>query len=436
MRQSHGATLLAGFLAMLPIAARGADHTTLSLDPFLTLDAAASGEKVTSPPADGTEGYGLTGNGFGARNRLAAQGLFFAGFVQLDTTKVLRGGLDTEAWPIRYLLDLHLTADTHAFGLPGGTVFFDFQSHDQSENGDRAVGDIQGFDNIESVRFVQIIQFWYKQRLADGVSLKVGKIDANADASLPGADPFEGFSLIEHSTEFLQSAAVYPSSMFPMVTYPDPAPGLQLFLGTSSLYAGLGAFYSNAHQTFLNLMGHPEHIERTSGGMFFIGELGLRYPADSPVLHAGVGAWYHNGEFPRIAMPESMATGAGGAYFFLDHTLFHDETAAATRDLGVFFNAGIADSRTSPMDASLALGISGKGFIPARPGDAFGLIGAWTRLPEQPGLLHPFELATELYYKFQITPWASLKPSFAYIFHPSGINPDAAVITVRAQVDF
>jgi len=88
------------------------------------------------------------------------------------------------------------------------------------------------------------------------------------------------------------------------------------------------------------------------------------------------------------------------------------------------------------MDQALTFGAVATGFVPGRTDDAVGVLCTWAHMPAQPGLLHPFELATEVFYKFKITPWASLKPDFQYIVNPSGRQRDAAVVTLRAEVDF
>lgn len=45
-------------------------------------------------------------------------------------------------------------------------------------------------------------------------------------------------------------------------------------------------------------------------------------------------------------------------------------------------------------------------------------------------------LAVEACYKIKITDWTAIKPDFQYIFSPSGMVPDAAVATVRVEIDF
>jgi carbohydrate-selective porin OprB len=128
---------------------------------------------------------------------------------------VLRGGLHTAAWPASYLLDIHLTADLEGMmGWSGATAYVDFQSHDQFGGGDRIVGDAQGYDNITAPRFVQMAQVWLRQDFPNALSLKIGKIDANLDSAKPGADARDGFSLLDHNAEFLQSGAVFSPTIF------------------------------------------------------------------------------------------------------------------------------------------------------------------------------------------------------------------------------
>ncbi len=199
--------------------------------PSLTLDETTN----TSPPAQTQPN--ATGDWLGIRPALEKTGLTIGGLLELDTTHVVRGGVDSDSTLARCLFDLNLTLDTDAaFHWPGGTLFFDFQSHDGSNASAETVGDIQGFDNLDAAHFVQIYQLWYQQKFAgDMFRVKAGKIDANAD-----------FSVIEHGKEFLHSAATYSTTIFPIVTYPDPAPGADFFFKPAdAFYAGIGAFYSN-----------------------------------------------------------------------------------------------------------------------------------------------------------------------------------------------
>lgn len=431
-------------LALPLLHARAEGPVTLSLDPML-LVAAAEPAATKPAPADPAEkadppaasSYGITGNWWGARDTLRDHSVYFGGYVFFDLSKTLRAGLDTNAWSTSYLLDLHVTADMErALGWTGGTAFLDFQSHDQSRNGDTAVGDIQVFDNITAPRFVQIAQLWYRQALGSSFRFKIGKIDISTDAAKPDDDANDAFTMIEHGQDFIQSADAVSPSFSPAASYPTPGTGAELFYSQGGFYVGAGALYSNSRMTFLDIAGHPETTLPTRGGMLGVGEVGDRWVLGELPGHTAVGGWLHSGEFPRVSGGGTVH-GSGGAYALFDQSILHEEKdGEVARDLGMFLLAGIADKAAVPTDQHLALGVSAKGFVPGRPDDSIGAMGSWVHLSAQPALVHPFELATEAYYKMQITPWASLKPSFAYIASPGGRHPDAAVVTIRAEIDF
>jgi len=370
-----------------------------------------------------------TGNWGGVRTTLADRGLTFGGFIQMDVSKNLRGGIDTDHTALRYLLDLSVTGDTEKlWHWHGGTFFLDFQAHDGSNGSTEQVGDVQGFDSMDGFRFVQIYQLWYQQRLcADKVRLKIGKMDANLD-----------FSVVEHGKEFLNSSMAYVITMFPMVTYPDPAPGAAVFFEPDAhWYAEAGTFYSNSRQTFLNISGHPEAIERTAGGMFSIGETGYRWQLFKAGLpgHAAVGGWWHSGEFPRLA--GGQTTGTGGAYALLDQSLWHDQpTDGVTRDLGGFVEYGNSDESVAPVAQQVVGGLTLAGAIPGRPNDIVGAGIAWARLGDAPDQPNSTETALEIFYKLQLTHWAYIKSDVQYVRHPSGRFADALVYTARLEIAF
>jgi porin len=416
------------FLPLVLLLSLAAAGRAAAIDsPLLTLDENPN----TSPPGETPTNY-PTGDWFGLRSQLDSHGITIAGLAQIDTTKVLRGGVDTDDTPVRDLLQINLTLDTDkAFHLPGGRFFLDFQSHDGPNPSPHTTGDVQGLDSIDGPHFLQIDQLWYQQTLAT-FRLKLGKIDANAD-----------FSVIDHGIEFLNSAATYSPTMFPMVTTPDPAPGGEFFYQPADLfYLGVGAYYSNREQRVLDFIGHPQFAERANGGSFLIAEAGSRWnlPFNHQQLpgHAGIGGWYHTGEYPRISDPAQQRHGSGGTYLFADQSLYTRDAADGhpAQDLGLFTDAGWSDPQTNEIDEQLGGGLAATGFIPSRPNDILGLMVSWAHLPAQPDISHRDETVTELFYKLQLFKWFSLKPDFQYIRTPSGRYPDAAVITLRAELDF
>jgi porin len=95
-----------------------------------------------------------------------------------------------------------------------------------------------------------------------------------------------------------------------------------------------------------------------------------------------------------------------------------------TRGVGVFFSASVSDGNPNPVKYSYSLGLVGKGVVPNRPRDDFGI--GWARtefsddflrelraLPVNLGL--DYEDVVELYYNVAVTPWLSVSPSLQII---------------------
>lgn len=93
------------------------------------------------------------------------------------------------------------------------------------------------------------------------------------------------------------------------------------------------------------------------------------------------------------------------------------------RGLGTFFSFGLSDGKANPVKYSYSLGLVGKGIVPGRPYDEFGIGWALTEFSDNfvPYMRDIFNLglnresAVELYYNFAVTPWLSISPSYQYI---------------------
>jgi porin len=93
------------------------------------------------------------------------------------------------------------------------------------------------------------------------------------------------------------------------------------------------------------------------------------------------------------------------------------------RGVGLFFNFGAMDGNPNPVEYSYQLGLGGKGAVPRRPRDTFGV--AWARtqfsddfvpfLRERLALGLEEEDAVELFYNAAITHWLSVSPSIQIV---------------------
>jgi len=98
-------------------------------------------------------------------------------------------------------------------------------------------------------------------------------------------------------------------------------------------------------------------------------------------------------------------------------------TGDPKRGIGAFFSAGVSDGKANPIKYSYSLGLVGKGIVPGRSRDDFGIGWARTEFSDDfvPFLRSTFDLgldhedAIELYYNASVTPWLSVTPSLQII---------------------
>jgi len=90
---------------------------------------------------------------------------------------------------------------------------------------------------------------------------------------------------------------------------------------------------------------------------------------------------------------------------------------------GVFFRFGVSDGKANPIKYHYNLGIGGKGMIPGRPHDTFGLGWSYVELSDKliPNLRAFLDLglerehAVELYYSVAVTPWLCVTPDLQIV---------------------
>jgi porin len=111
------------------------------------------------------------------------------------------------------------------------------------------------------------------------------------------------------------------------------------------------------------------------------------------------------------------------------------------RGWGVFLLWGVADNDTNPFNWSLAAGIGGRGLIPGREEDVFG-IGYFYNELEQGGVvdrtidIRDGEQGFEVFYEAQLTPWLRLTPDVQVVWPGLGDNDTAVVLGLRLLMDF
>ena len=112
------------------------------------------------------------------------------------------------------------------------------------------------------------------------------------------------------------------------------------------------------------------------------------------------------------ATPARRQDSTWAMFYGFDQYLWHPE-GDKTRGIGIFFTFGAADGEVNPVKYTYSMGIGGKGVVPGRPQDSFGVGWARTDLSRHflPALRDRFGLgldhedAVEVYYNAPIASW-------------------------------
>lgn len=110
------------------------------------------------------------------------------------------------------------------------------------------------------------------------------------------------------------------------------------------------------------------------------------------------------------------------------------------KGLGVFGRFGVTSGEVNPVGTFYSIGIGGKGMIPGREDDTFGIgyyyLGLSDKLPRAIRHRTDDEQGVELYYNIAITPWLHLTPDLQ-IINPVLDRADTVVVGgIRLKIDF
>lgn len=383
----------------------------------------------------------LTGNWGGVRDSLAERGVW----LDVDLLQVLQGvGAGGRGTGTAYggHVDYRLQVDAQKLGLwPGGFLTL-FAETSYENNVNPKAGAIEATDiaaqypqvdrnntTLSSVVFTQFLTAWF------GVfagKLDTGQGDVNEFAN-------------NYRTQFLNSGLQY--NMVTNLTMPytplgagivvAPFDGADVSLaimdpnGTVT-QSGFNDFFTDGitlngegrvaiapfgltgHQSlgftwsnkdYVSLKQDPSNIAR----MLLV----QRFPRlqnPGPILRSIIERFFPDLLVP--VQPLNRASGSWGIYYNFDQYLWRPQ-GDPDRGVGVFFRFGVSDGIANPIKYHYNAGIGGKGIVPGRPQDSFGV--GWSNvqfsnnlvpfLRQRLGLGLDHEDAIELFYNVSITPW-------------------------------
>ncbi len=385
-----------------------------------------------------------TGDWFGLRNDLADAGVTLDLTLIADWSHNLAGGLNTNGSAFRHLFDARLTVETERLiGLEGGTFVLDFYNHNGPDASADDVGDFQAFSNIDADRRTQIAELFYQHVFFDEqLRVIVGKVEANAE-----------FAFVDYGGNFTHSSPGFSPTVFTLPTYPDPATAVILFVepNDTPVYAGVGVFDGAFQEGVLTGSRGPSTFFGEPADLFVIGEAGVTWSLPGGLWgRLGAGGWGHTGTFERF--DGSTYDGTAGLYVVFDQTLWResppeeededDERDPGAQGIGLFFQYGYADPDVSEVDHHVGVGLQWVGALPTRDDDVLGVMASYVHFSHDARSAGAFdddyELAVEMFYKAQVTPWLAVMPNLQVIVNPGGAADvdDAVVATLRVELVF
>ncbi len=129
-----------------------------------------------------------------------------------------------------------------------------------------------------------------------------------------------------------------------------------------------------------------------------------------------------------------------GLYYNFDQYLW-TEAEDETQGVGVFGRFGWSTGESNPIEQFYSIGVGGKGIIPERDRDTFGVGYYHANLSDDlPDILGVHsEQGVEVYYNIEVTPWLHITPDVQVIVNPGGGFQDrdvAVVYGLRVQTTF
>jgi len=363
----------------------------------------------------------LSGDWGGLRNDLAAKGVTLDASVTQTGLSVVDGGKNSD-WEYAGRTQLTATFDTGKMGLwPGG--FLTVEAEGNWGNGGNlntgallpvntnAVFPVQppGGGALTAVQYLQFLSPYWGVLLG---KLDVTAADDNEFAHGKGDMQFMNVALELNPLTLV--ATPYTPLGAGVIVLPDknPADGhIEALIYTASgkaNSAGFDKIRSDDLSFYLEGRMRTNFFDMT-GHLFLAGIY-------SNKTHASIDQ--------RLSLDPSvqqLATKSNTWLVFGNFDQYFYEPAKG-KGVGVFGRFGVSDGNPNFMNYFGSLGIGGKGIVPGRPGDSFG-VGWYYLAINNPTLSTPVgdvrflrdEQGLEAYYSIEVTPWAYLSPDLQVV---------------------
>lgn len=393
----------------------------------------------------------LTGDWGGVRQNWADRGVTIAFDWYQAYQDIIDGGFE-EGSANSTNLDYRLTLDLMRMGLvPGALVTV----RGQSRFGDTVNGNSGvllpvnmysafpfGPDDGGDVNFA-ITELNWLQFLSDQFGLLAGKITTLATTNEfmggEGRSQFMNFQLSFSAA--VAQLAPYSTLAVGAIWMPSPSWSFTTTLmnledaSTTSGFDDIGD-----GTTWATTADYRASLNKLPGG----GSISFYYGFDADFAKiGGLNIDPGNGEASWESKSESWALAWNGwQYLYLENNSSVVDPGNGRQDLeglGLFAQVGIADEDTNPITWSFSIGLSGRGTIPGRDADTWGVGYFYNDLQDLDRDLLQLENATsglEFYYDISLFGWAFLTLDAQWNKSAFRSIEDSTIIGVRLNVSF
>ena len=434
--------------------------SSLALAAFRPLPAHADAADSSSPQSIWEWGT-LTGDWGGHRKALKDKGIEFTINYIGEIMNVVSGGVrrgSTYEGQLNVTTDLDLERLLGWKGMKAQATIF--QIHDvDNRNVESNVESLADPSSIDALPTTRLFTAWIERDFEKSASFRIGQLAADSE-----------FIIAPTAAGLINSTFGWPAlNMADLPSggpaYPLATPGARLLVGQDKPWSFLTAIFSG-NPAGSHCTTNPQACDRYgltfsfSGGALIFAE--ARYTAEKTDHDAGqaaiykLGGWYHTGDFAdqrfgtdraghevSLALPgisPLMHRGNWGIYAVADQPLW----SAGSRDISAFLRGEVVPADRNLVSWYVDGGIGIKAPFESRPKDSLTVGLAYSRISNDAialdrekvatlgaGPIRSGELALEVSYVAQISPWWSLQPDFQYIVRPGGGAPDPANPSVR-----
>jgi porin len=399
---------------------------------------------LVSPEQSLFERATLTGDWHGRRSALEERGIEIGLSVYQDALFVRGGVEDSNDFP--GLIEPALSLDMGRLAGWDNTQIFVRGIGTYGRDPGEATGSLNVPSNLaNSVATFALFESWIERAFLDeSLSVRVGLYAADTEFDVKetaGIFMNGGFGTgIDLSQSGLNGPCVFPASCFGVRIKYQPTPAHYAMVAV--LDGGAGD-PKDPRGTHVHLGGDD--------GALALGEVGYQRGADEGrFLRAALGAWHYTTTFDDLIATDAEGEplrrdGTGGLYALVEGELYREQ-GQISQGLSGFLRVGVADQAVNPVRHYVGAGLAYTGLFTGCDEDVIGLgvsvpinSDRFMRAQELAGTpVDRQELAFELAYLKQVTPWLAMQFDAQYIVNP-GTDPaldDARAVGMRLNFTF